>query len=100
MAFRHPSYEIAISDFEKERVGLYSGTKVSPGEWGLPDLEGVMFLRRLASSHAKHVPVLKKGLSVTNERCIDLLSNQVVTQLKVNAGLLIDEQVQIILAVR
>ena len=99
MALGHAADDVAVADFVQERIGVGLRDVVFADVGGLPDLQGVMFLRLAVRLEANELAVLEEGRAVADGRRRDALLDDVVFQQDVHAALPVVEDIEIVFAV-
>ncbi len=96
----HGADEGGVADFIEVVVRLGGGFETRAGEGGLPDLDGVVFLRLGIGSEEGELAIFEGGESVAVDGSFHALGDDVVGHQDVVAALAIVENVEKILAIR
>ena len=85
LAFGHSTHEIVIANLEQQRIRLNRWAIIGTGKRCLPDLQGMVFLWRVSCTHRDHNAIVTKRLTMTDQRRIHFLTDQVVAKLQVGS---------------
>ena len=99
VTFGHGSNDVPIADLVQHRIGVGARHVVFAHVRRLPDLNGMVLLSLFLGLEAGQFARLEQREAVADQRSVDALLDQVVTQQNVGALFAICEHIQVVLTV-